>query len=150
MSWRNESRRHQLASKGVKTTHPQFTTHGISNKKLEEFIVKWLDKNWREWNIGTKDKINDISIVILDYNRMSDPYATWRPQNLYYIMGRAGDKYWSIMFGSDEGLTPGWYEFDTADKPGNVKSLSEMLALGEPDDEFIEMKARLIEEMEGP
>ncbi len=100
MSWRNESRRHSLASRGISTTstlNPEQKTLSrelplyVSDKKIsrieDETIAKHLEKNPKRFTDGDKQPKHVINHTIKELRSDKSPGKTYKfgPQSKKYL-----------------------------------------------------------------
>jgi len=96
----------------------------------ESDILGWVDKFLYDVKEGEKTIIKGRPVEIVYVNKFRDPYAHWRPQNLYYVVGKAGDRWFATMYGSDEGLAEGHYSFAFAPERDELPSEDKFLREG--------------------
>lgn len=105
-------------------------------------IVDWLKGFLYDIKRGDKTELKGQSVEIVSVDTFDDPHAQFRPQTLYYITGQLGDNWFAIMYGTDEGLSEGQYEFEFASSSDELPTEDDFLRLGESKvDETKDIKA---------
>ena len=132
-------------SKKIKPTQSDLlrVRHQRARKQDEEKTLKSEIVDTLQWEDFRRENLVDLDenekasylkaeqnkkyLTKIDSKTIEDPYAMFRPQDLHYVMGKYKGKYFSIMWGTDEGLTPGEYDLSISDTKKGIKSFAQML-----------------------